>query len=63
MSDFNGRVVRLSPAGDTSVLLDTSAMGIFAADLEYLPERGLLIVPTLNDNRLFGYTVERGRFP
>lgn len=55
ISDFNGRVVQVAPSGETTVLLDTSATGMFAADFEYVPAQRLLVVPTLNDNRVVAY--------
>jgi len=55
VSDFNGRAFLVSRAGEIVPLLNTTPAGQFCADFEYVPEKGLLIVPTLNDNRLVAY--------
>lgn len=57
VSDFNGRVYRISRGGEKTLLLDTSAAEIFCADLGYAAERGLLVIPSLYDNRLVAYRV------
>jgi sugar lactone lactonase YvrE len=54
VSDFRGRVYRVA-AGEVTILLDTTASGAFCADLEYVSDRGLMIVPGLYDNRLTAY--------
>jgi hypothetical protein len=59
VSDFNGRAFLVTPAGEKTELLNTSARGIFCADFEYVPGRELLVVPTLNDNRLTAYELSR----
>jgi hypothetical protein len=59
VSDFNGRAFLVSPDGGKTELLNTSARGIFCADLEYVPGKELLVVPTLNDNRLTAYEFSR----
>jgi sugar lactone lactonase YvrE len=59
VSDFNGRAFLVTPAGEKTELLNTSARGIFCADLEYVSGRELLVVPTLNDNRLVAYELSR----
>jgi len=55
VSDYNGRVFLITPAGEVTDLLNTSARGINTADLEYVPEHGLLVIPTLNGNQLIAY--------
>ncbi len=55
MSDFNGRVFLVSPSGKTTELLNTKTPQRFCADFEYIIEKNLLIIPTLNDNRLVAY--------
>lgn len=54
-SDYNGRVFLVSASGSKTELLNTTARGVFCADLEFVAERGLIVVPTLNDNRLLAY--------
>ncbi len=58
VSDFNGRVFRISATGEKTEILNRTAPGFFCADLEYVPEQGLLVIPSLYDNRLTAYRVE-----
>jgi sugar lactone lactonase YvrE len=55
VSDFNGRLFRVTPEGEVVKLLDTTASGAKCADFEYVPEANLLVVPGLFDNRLTAY--------
>ena len=55
ISDYNGRVFRVSPSGQKTELLNTKTPQLFCADLEYIPEQKLLVIPTLYDNRLMTY--------
>jgi sugar lactone lactonase YvrE len=55
ISDYNGRVFRVSPSGQKTELLNTKTPQLFCADLEYIPEQRLLIIPSLYDNRLVTY--------
>ncbi len=55
VSDFDGRLWRVTLAGEITPLLDTTSSGAHCADLEYIPDQGLLIVPGLYDNRLTAY--------
>jgi sugar lactone lactonase YvrE len=55
ISDYNGRVFRVSPSGEKTELLNTKTPQLFCADLEYIPEQKLLVIPTLYDNRLMTY--------
>lgn len=57
-SDFNGRVLHLGADGDTTELLNTTVGNEYAADLCYIPEQNLLIIPTLYDNRVITYAID-----
>lgn len=57
-SDFNGRVFRISAKGETTEILNRTAPGRFCADLEFVPETGLLVIPSLYDNRVTAYRVQ-----
>ena len=57
VSDYNGRLFRISKSGETQLLLNTTALSRFCAAFEYIPEKHLLIIPTLEDNRLIGYEI------
>ena len=54
-SDYFGRIYRGDAKGRTVLLLDRRGPRQFTADFEYIPEKGLLIVPSLYDNRLTAY--------
>ncbi len=55
VSQWEGKLYRISPDGDIVKLLDTSALKVYAADFEYIPERSLLLVPTFYDDRVVAY--------
>ncbi len=55
ISDYNGRVFRVSASGQKTQLLNTKTPGMFCADLEYIPEQRLLVIPSLYDNRIVAY--------
>jgi sugar lactone lactonase YvrE len=55
VSDFNGRLFRVSPGGATELLLNTSAPQRFCADFAYIRELKLLVIPTLYDNQVIAY--------
>ncbi len=57
-SDFNGRVFRVSAGGETTEILNRTAPGQFCADFAWLPEKGLLVIPSLYDNRVTAYRVK-----
>lgn len=59
VSDFNGRVFLVTPSGQKTELLNTKTPQLFCADLEYIPEQKLLVIPTLYDNRLMTYRLSR----
>jgi sugar lactone lactonase YvrE len=54
----DGRLVRVSPEGQVSTLLDTTAMRTNIADFDYIPEKKMLVLPTFLDNRVVAYTLE-----
>jgi hypothetical protein len=55
VSQWEGRVYQVAPDGQIRKVLDTTVPGVNAADFEYLPERGLVIVPTFYSNRIVTY--------
>ncbi len=59
VSDFNGRVFLVTPSGKKTELLNTKTPQLFCADLEYIPEQKLLVIPTLYDNRIMTYRFNR----
>jgi sugar lactone lactonase YvrE len=58
VSDFGGRIFRVTPEGEVTKLLDTTASGARSADFEFVPQANLLVVPGLFDNRLTAYHYE-----
>jgi sugar lactone lactonase YvrE len=57
-SDWQGNVYLTGTDKKIEKLLDTSAAGINAADIEYIPSMHLLLVPTFNDNRVMAYELK-----
>lgn len=54
-SDWSGNMHYLTPGGEIEHIFDSSGMNINAADIEYIPSKGLILVPTFFDNRVMGY--------
>lgn len=59
VSDWNGRVAHVSGDGTVEVIIDTRDDKVNAADIEYIPERNLLLVPTFFDDRVVAYRIRR----
>jgi sugar lactone lactonase YvrE len=59
ISDWQGKTSLVTASGTIIVLIDTTAMKINAADLEYIQSHRLLLIPTFFDNRVVAYTVEQ----
>ncbi len=57
ISDFNGRLFRISGTGEKKLLLNTTAPSQFCAAFEYIPEKRLIVIPTYSDNRLEAYEI------
>jgi len=57
VSDWKGKVQVVSATGQ-SVLFDTTDKKINAADLEYIPSKDVLLVPTFADNRVMAYKIK-----
>ena len=55
VSDYNGRLFKVNPKGEKLLLLNTTAPSRNCAAFEYIPEKRLLVIPTLVDNRLIAY--------
>lgn len=56
-SSWSGEVFLITNDGKKQKILDTSKEKINAADIGYIPEENLLVVPTFYDNRLIAYKV------
>jgi len=57
ISDWQGQLFHISQSWKLTTLLDTREENINAADIEYIPEKDLLLVPTFNDNRVVAYSL------
>jgi len=55
VSNWSGEVDIINPSSDKIIIFDTSSKGINAADIEYIPEKKMLLVPTFFDNRVMAY--------
>ncbi len=55
VTQTEGRVYRISRAGEVTKLLDTSAPGRYTADFEYVEGKDLLVIPTFADNGVVAY--------
>ena len=55
ISDWSGNTSLVFPKGEILQLLDTSKQNINAADLCYIIEKNILLIPTFFDNRVIAY--------
>lgn len=55
VSNFKGKVSLLSLGKTVELLLDTTPLEIKAADLGYISDSGLVLVPTFHANRIVAY--------
>ncbi len=57
ISDWQGKVQLVNTEKENLVLLNTTEAGINAADIEYIDELKLLLIPTFGANRVMAYRV------
>lgn len=55
VSSWNGKVTYVAPDGRTREILNTSADGVSAADIEYIADKKLLLIPTFFKNKVVAY--------
>lgn len=55
VSNWNGEVYYVRHGEEKVKILDTKDQNINSADIEYIQERNLLLVPTFRDNRVVAY--------
>ncbi len=60
VSQWEGRLYRVSPSGDLERLVDTTTPGTRIADFEYLPDSGTVAAPTFTDDRVVFYSLGSG---
>jgi len=58
VSLWEGRLYRVSMDGVVTKILDTTAPGYYIADFEYIPETGIIYIPTFYDNRVVSYKLK-----
>lgn len=58
VSDWSGRTRYVAVGKKPVVFLDTAAEKINSADIEFIPEKRLLLVPTFFHNRIAAYTIK-----
>jgi sugar lactone lactonase YvrE len=59
VSDFRGKVYRIAPGGQKTLLLDVTGPKEYCANFAYVPDRNLLVIPTLVDNRIIAYRLHQ----
>ena len=59
ISDFLGAVYLVRPGEKRIKLSDTSKEEIMAADIDFIIDKRLLMVPTFYDNRVMAYEVSK----
>jgi DNA-binding beta-propeller fold protein YncE len=57
-SDWQGNVYLVGADKQIEKILDTTPASINAADIEFIPERKMLLVPTFFDNRVMAYELK-----
>ena len=55
VSHWEGKLYRITPAGEVSCILDTSAQPLNLADFEFIRDRNLLVVPTFLGNKVVAF--------
>lgn len=59
VSNWNGEIWMIQDDGQTHKVLDTKDKNINAADIGFIQDRNLVLVPTFNDNRLMTYELKK----
>lgn len=59
LSDWSGRIFAMNKNNNVTTLSDTRDAEINAADIAFLPEKQLLLVPTFFDNRVVAYKIKK----
>ncbi|WP_337044973.1 SMP-30/gluconolactonase/LRE family protein [Emticicia sp. 17c] len=57
VTEWRGKIWHVSPDGKTSLLLDTVDKPMNTADIEYIPAKKMLLVPTFLKNKVVAYKV------
>ncbi len=57
-SDWKGSIYMVGQDKKPEKILDTSKIQVMAADIQYVPSKKMLLVPTFFDNRVFAYELK-----
>lgn len=58
VSDWNGRIFYITANGEKQQLLDTRTEKVNSADIDYVPGKKLVVIPTFFKNKLVAYRLE-----
>ncbi len=58
VSGWNGAVFHITGSGEKTLLLDTQDIKMNAADIEFISDKKLLLVPTFFGNTVAAYEVK-----
>lgn len=58
ISSYYGKVYYVTKEGEKTIILDTSKEEISATDIDYIPELQMLLVPTMDANKVMAYRFE-----
>jgi hypothetical protein len=59
VSSWNGMIHYISPDWKKTMVLDTRADSVSSADIEYIQEKNLLLIPTFFKNKVRAYEVTK----
>ncbi len=59
VSNWAGEVAIISPGNAKIILFDTSKKGVNAADIDYIPEKNIILVPTFFANKAVAYKISK----
>ena len=60
VTSWDGEIFYVDPFGQADSILDFKAQGVNTADLEYVPDQELVVIPTFFDNRVITFKVRFG---
>jgi hypothetical protein len=60
-SDWKGKVQLIEPGKGAETLMDGTPASIYAADLDYISSKKLLLVPTFSNNSVVAYQLNIGK--
>jgi hypothetical protein len=58
VSLWEGQIFLIYPGGTVKELIDVRTSHIKTADIEFIPELNLIIIPTFDHNRVIAYRIE-----